>query len=234
MKRIIFLIVGLFLSMQLLPQANIKFKQTAIDMGQMKPGQPLNVQFEFENVGKNLLIIKDIRTSCACTVARFEKKEYKPGEKGVIPIRFDTRGRMGKHTQYATLSTNDPNNPYVQLKLTVILVRTDFPKITISPNRLDFEEVVMTQTYEQTVTIMNEGTVALRILELTHTPEISTDFSDKVIQPGKEAKLKITFKPLQGGRYISFLKIRSNDRKGLAIIRVEASVSEAEEESSRR
>jgi len=229
MKKLIFFSLIIFGAMSLLPQAKIQFKQTTINFGEVENGRIVKVKFEFENAGDKLLIIKNISTSCGCTVAKFDKKEYVPGEKGSIPIQFFTSGRTGKVMQTITVSSNDKDNIYSRLTLTGRVIIKNFASIEINPKKINFKEAEFNQPYEQTITIKNPGTEPLNIIEITHSPDLYLQFDQRVINPNESAEIKLVFKPLppfQREKYITFLKIRSNAHKQyLAIVRIEAKLS---------
>lgn len=228
MKKLYLIItLVIMLSMSAFADAVIKFKQTTVDFGEIDSGKVIDLQFEFENSGDSLLEIKNVRSTCGCTVAKLEKKEYKPGEKGVIPVKFFSRGYRGRVTKSITISSNDKDNVYTVLKITGVVTLKDFAQAEINPDRLSFEEVTLGKKYSQTLTIKNSGTIDLRIIEVTHSPEISTEFTHKIIRPQGEAKLKIELNPLEKGKFTSFLKIRTNAyRQYLTIVKVEAEVKE--------
>jgi hypothetical protein len=45
--------------------------------------------FEFTNVGKQPLILTDVRPTCGCTIADYTKTPVKSGEKGNIKITYN-------------------------------------------------------------------------------------------------------------------------------------------------
>ena len=59
-------------------QANAIFEKSTINFGSVNSGENVQVEFKFKNVGNEVLILKNISTSCGCTAARIEKKEYIP------------------------------------------------------------------------------------------------------------------------------------------------------------
>jgi hypothetical protein len=218
--------IALF-SISLFAGAVIKFKQTTIDFGEIDSGKVADLQFEFENAGDSLLEIKNIRSTCGCTVAKLDKKEYQAGEKGSIPVKFFSKGYRGRVTKSITVSSNDKDNVYTVLKITGVVTLKDFAQAEINPDRLNFKEVTLREKYPQTLTIKNSGTIDLRIIEVTHSPEITTEFSHKIIKPQAEAALKIVLSPMEKGKFTSFIKIRTNAyRQYITIVKVEAEVSE--------
>lgn len=87
--------------------------------------------FNFQNVGKQTITITKISSTCDCTIAKSEKKEFKPDEKGVIKGRFNIGNRTGFQEKQITISSDDLNDPNIalSLKLTIIDPLTIKPKL---------------------------------------------------------------------------------------------------------
>lgn len=100
----------------------IVFKEEVHDFGTVKSGPELKHNFSFTNKGGGLLTIQQIQTSCGCTVAKVEKKSYKPGESGKIHVTFSTQGRTGPQKKTITVESNDPQSPRKQLELVCSIV----------------------------------------------------------------------------------------------------------------
>lgn len=223
-------VIILFISMMvfsLAAESHIKFKETTIDFGEVNSGEIVDIKFEFENTGDSILIIKNISTSCGCAAAKLEKKEYQPGEKGALPVKFNSRGYYGRVTKSITMATNDKDNVYSRLKITGKVILKNFAAIGLEPDLLDFEKVNIGKIFLKKMSVMNTGTIDLKIIEVTHSPEIVPEFNEKIIKPGEDTTVKITFKPMQKGRFSTFLKIKTNaHRQRLMIVRINADIIE--------
>lgn len=226
MKKIltVYFFVLLF-SFSLFSGAVIKFKQTAVDFGEVEEGKYATIQFEFENVGDSLLILKRVLPSCGCTTVGLKKKEFKPGEKGVIPVRFDPRGYYGRITKAITVHTNDKENPEIRLQLSGNIILKNFSESVVDPETLDFEEVKIGKRYKKKVKIKNIGTINLEISDVFHVPEIIPEFSEISIKPKGEAELVVIFKPMQRGGFLKYLRFRTNSyKKRMVLIKISADV----------
>ena len=73
------------------------------------------------------------------------------------------------------------------------------------------------------------------IIEITHSPEVYLDFGQKVILPGEEIEVPVYFRPMEIGKFSTFLKVRTNSHKNYyKIVKVQAEVDiriEEEEET---
>jgi P pilus assembly chaperone PapD len=230
MKRLfISILVSLFMvTLSWAASAKITFDKTEIDFGNADSGKVVELEFNFQNTGDDTLIIKNIATSCGCTVSQVEKKEYKPGEKGVIPVKFMTQGYNGKVVKTVTVSTNDPENVYSRLTLSGNVTLKDFAEAElVGSDRVDFKELRLGEKASETIKIKNTGTIELRFIEVTHDPEITMEFNKKILAPNEEAEITISFRAMQVGRFSAFPRIRTNAIKQRSlIIKVIAEVKE--------
>lgn len=71
--------------------ANITFKKREHDFGNIPSGKGVSTLFQFSNTGENPLLIKDVTTSCGCTVPEWPKEIIKPNENGEIKIVYDAK-----------------------------------------------------------------------------------------------------------------------------------------------
>ncbi|MDQ1350556.1 MAG: hypothetical protein QG657_858 [Acidobacteriota bacterium] len=228
MKKLLVIMLFVSLLATFLPaNSQIKFKETTINFGEIDSGAEVNVKFEFENAGDSILVIKNISTTCGCTTTQLEKLEYQPGEKGAIPVKFNSKGYSGKTAKTITVSSNDEANPYSRLEIAGNVNLKDFSEMEITPDTLDFGKVTMGKTYSKKVTITNPGTLDLEVIEITHSTDVDLGFLDKKIRPHGEVSLEIAIKPMDVGTFTSFLKFRTNAYKQrLMIVRISAEVTQ--------
>ncbi len=84
----------------------ISFLENNHDFGMIKSGEKVSHDFEFVNNGTEPLVIKDVKTTCGCTVSNFPKEPIMPGEKNVISASFNSKGKSGKQNKVITVITN--------------------------------------------------------------------------------------------------------------------------------
>jgi hypothetical protein len=70
-------------------KAEFKFNEEKHDFGKIPQGTPVTTIFEFTNVGKEPLILTEVRPTCGCTIADYTKTPVKGGEKGTIKITYN-------------------------------------------------------------------------------------------------------------------------------------------------
>src|SRR3569833_3255470 len=69
-------------------KAEFKFNEEKHDFGKIPQGTPVTTVFEFTNIGKEPLILSDVKPTCGCTITDFTKTPIKNGEKGMNKITY--------------------------------------------------------------------------------------------------------------------------------------------------
>ena len=77
------------------------------DVGTIKFGETVNINFKFKNSGTYPLFIIAAQPGCGCTVTDFPKEAIAPGEEGTISAAFDTnKGHEGMFKKNINVTTN--------------------------------------------------------------------------------------------------------------------------------
>lgn len=82
------------------------FKYPVHDFGTIQEGPQAEHIFEFENRGKEPLIISNVSASCGCTTPSYSKEPVAPNKKGSIKAVYNTQGRVAPFTKTITVNTN--------------------------------------------------------------------------------------------------------------------------------
>ncbi|MFT6066721.1 MAG: hypothetical protein ACJAYY_002504 [Paraglaciecola sp.] len=98
------LLVIFFISISFNAQ-EFKFEKETIDYGKISKGANGERIFVFTNIGDQPLIIKNIQSSCGCTVPKKPEEPIMPGEKGEIKVSYDTK-RVGGFSKAITIFSN--------------------------------------------------------------------------------------------------------------------------------
>lgn len=86
-----------------------KFEKETIDYGKIAKGDNGERTFIFTNVGDKPLIIKNIQSSCGCTVPKKPEAPIMPGKTGKIKVSYDTK-RLGGFSKSITIFSNAKNS----------------------------------------------------------------------------------------------------------------------------
>ena len=110
------LLIGFGLSAQQ-KGPKILFETTLIDYGTVENDSDGKRTFSFQNTGDADLIIKNVQSSCGCTIPKKPENPIAPGEKSEIIVQYDTKNRQGPFRKTITVTTNEEENPIIALKI---------------------------------------------------------------------------------------------------------------------
>lgn len=102
------------------------------DFGTMQRGATQSHQFQFKNVGDQPLTLVVGRTSCKCTLGDVSGEPLQPGQSAPVRLEWVAKSLPGEFRQAATIQTNDPRRPSVEL--TIVGMVTELAGL--SPNEL--------------------------------------------------------------------------------------------------
>ncbi|MDR1585203.1 MAG: DUF1573 domain-containing protein [Prevotellaceae bacterium] len=85
----------------------ITFEKTTHDFQEINEnGGPAKYNFEFTNTGDEPLVVNTVRASCGCTTPEWTKTPIEPGEKGIISVAYNPKGRPGSFAKSISVTTN--------------------------------------------------------------------------------------------------------------------------------
>jgi hypothetical protein len=85
---------------------SMKFKTEEHNFGNIPEGPAVSTDFEFENKGKEPIILSGVQASCGCTTPTWTKEPVAPGKKGKITATYNTQGRPGNFVKTITVNSN--------------------------------------------------------------------------------------------------------------------------------
>lgn len=92
-------------------QAVIKFDNTSYNFGKFEEEKVQTTSFSFTNTGDQPLVVQQVLTACGCTTPSYTKNPVKPGEKGVIKVSYNGKGKnAGYFKKMITVRTNASNS----------------------------------------------------------------------------------------------------------------------------
>lgn len=124
MKTILSFVAIFFLALTINAQ-EFKFETETIDYGKIALGSEGKRVFEFTNVGEAPIIIKNIKSTCGCTVPKKPEQPIMPGEKGQIEVSYDTK-RPGGFSKAITVYSNAKSERKM-LKIKGFIVKDGVP-----------------------------------------------------------------------------------------------------------
>ena len=113
------------------PAPKIEFDKVVIDFGKVGPGSKSTNEVKFTNAGNDVLKIIEIEQCCG-VAAGLEKKEYAPGENGVLKVTYNATTQTGPFKGQVVVCSNNQTDPN-----TILTIKADIvPKIVCTPDRL--------------------------------------------------------------------------------------------------
>lgn len=97
-----------------------KFEKEEINFGDIAFGTPVSTEFEFRNIGKQPLVIKDVRKSCGCTSVSFPREPIMPNKTGVITAEYDASEEGIFNKKLTVLANTEEGMHTLRIKGTVV------------------------------------------------------------------------------------------------------------------
>lgn len=123
MKRILFLLIVLIAigADTVSAQAELKFDKTSFNFGAFPEDKPQTTVFTFTNVGDKPLVIHQAMPTCGCTVPTFTKKPINPGEKGLVKVTYNGKGKPAGHFKTGITIRSNAKNRLARIYIEGIL-----------------------------------------------------------------------------------------------------------------
>ncbi len=91
--------------------------QDSWDFGQVWHPESVTLALVVRNAGTADLHLKDVRSTCGCTVAEPARKVVPPGESTEIQVRFDTLNKQKDVHSKVIIDSDDPQRPTVEFPI---------------------------------------------------------------------------------------------------------------------
>lgn len=106
------------------------------DFGTMDGGRHAENAFVIRNDGDETLKIGRVRACCGAT-AKMSSKIIEPGTNATFFVKLSLRGRRGKQRKSFYIASNDPRQPYFQVRM----VGTAVTRVDVVPRAVSFGRV---------------------------------------------------------------------------------------------
>ena len=102
--------------------ARLSVEPAAFDFGNVLPGKVLQRDVALRNVGDAELVIKEVLTTCDCTVVGEYATRLAPGSGTSLRVQLTTPAREGRTEQRVSIETNDPERPKAEVTVVATVV----------------------------------------------------------------------------------------------------------------
>ncbi len=107
------------------PVPRLEMPAREYDFGKVYARWTLSHIFPVHNRGTADLVITNLVTSCGCTTAELSSAVIPPGHRADLTVTFDADFHpvKGAVTRVVWFATNDPTNPWVEVRITATVQR---------------------------------------------------------------------------------------------------------------
>lgn len=156
----------------------------AFDFGPVDRDRKVKHVFRVTNVGKSVLTLKSGGTTCTkCTIAELSKSEIAPQETVEVTVEYMPSARQPRFRQTATLLTNDPSQPRIELNI----FGTVTAPYKVTPDSLAFSRFSASETSKAEIRI------EVYVADEAHLAGFELE------QPDTAAYFEITSRPIPAG-----------------------------------
>lgn len=174
-------------------RAGLEFEAQLLERTARHADTEVSGEFKFKVTGDRAVTIKDIASYCSCLKAGVKvqeggkeaRREYKPGETGVIEAKFLLGTFEGEVTKQVDVITDDPAQPEIPLAVKVTIP----PIFKMEPESLKWEIGEEAKPKTIRVTVLDEKEIAVTALESSRE-NMAAAF--KEVKKGREYEITLT------------------------------------------
>ena len=171
------------------------FDSLSKDFGTVTMGELLRHVFKVTNRGDDILELKKVEASCGCTAALLSSEQVQPGKTAEVEVKVKTEGKTGRIENRVTVTTNDPRQAEITLKLSAV----SEPEFSYSPRSLYFGKVPQGQEVTKELTVSITEGKGVKVLSVESTDENVT--------------VKLKPDPVSSARKVTVVAVQKADTK---------------------
>lgn len=201
MKRSILSILTVFIiTLSAIAQPRLSSNKETHNFGQIEWKHPVTVEYTITNTGDKPLVLTNVTTSCACSVADWTKKPIAPGEKGTVSATFDAKALGHFEKTIGIYSNAQPSLVYLKFVGEVVQEVTDFAKthpyaigsIRLDRTEFDFPDAHREEKPTITFSVVNLSDRPYEPVLMHLPPYLKMERTPDVVLKGKKGKIKLT------------------------------------------
>ena len=205
------LIVAMFLSSSPEIQAQLKVLDgDEVSLGRIyQTGEKVGKTIYVLNTGDERITITGVRTSCGCTAAVASDSVVDPGKQTQITVKFNPFGYMGEITKYIYISTSNPNQQLLTVKLTGYVAYALQP----TPTTVTFPQMNTGSIDSSSVTLSNTSNEIINITKVEiPDSEITFRLEKAELRPGDYTDLHLYLRINTARNISGFVRILSTSK----------------------
>ncbi len=170
----------------------IRVEPLHIDFGDMKQNEAKQATLTIANEGDAPLNIRNVETTCGCTVAELAKDTLGPGESTTIAVDFNSKSFQGPQTKFINIFSDDPKLGDVDVMITADV---KVPLYNDPPGRsLGFEVTKSGNTSTKEWTFWTEDVPALKMSVKDKPDFVDVDIKNGVDGDKQRSKVNFTLR----------------------------------------
>lgn len=201
MKRTLFFISALLtIALSAVAQPRISSNKETHHFGQIEWKHPVTVEYTITNTGDKPLVLSNVTTSCACSVADWTKSPIAPGTKGTVRATFDAKALGHFNKSIGIYSNAQPNLIYLNFDGEVVREIKDFSRthpyeigqIRIDHTEIDFSDVHRGEKPVITLGVVNLSDSPYEPVLMHLPPYLKMETNPSVLLKGKKGTITLT------------------------------------------
>jgi hypothetical protein len=151
-------------------------------------GEKVHEVLTLKNIGNENISIKNVHTSCGCTVASVSDSLITPGKQTTVQVEFNPIGYIGDVTKYIYIVNSDPRNQVVEVKMTGYVAYALQP----TPSYIAFYNARVGKLDSTGITLNNTSDETMRITKVEMpSDELTYKLDKKTLKPGEFTDLEL-------------------------------------------
>ncbi len=160
--------------------AKVSVDQDEFDFGAVENGSSLSHKFRITNVGSAPLTLNAGGTTCQkCTIAEISKDTLAPGDTVEVDVQYHAAGSTPKFRQSATILTNDPQRPRVELSVTGSITSI----FELKPQQLVFSKLSVHEARTLGARLLNHITDSVNVVRHEWSDRTTEKFVEVQFMP---------------------------------------------------
>ncbi|MEX0791712.1 MAG: DUF1573 domain-containing protein, partial [Pirellulaceae bacterium] len=143
------------------------------EFGKIELGAKGRHTFVLRNVGTAPLTLTKEGTTCKCTVSELAGGNVAPGESAEVTLEWKAEQYSAHYSQTATIGTNDPKRPKVELRISGSVVKS----VALEPNEVRFSRISAGESSKAGVKILAFKDEQIEIVDLTFEGEHQENYA---------------------------------------------------------
>jgi len=207
MKAKFIIFIFIFSSFLFSQNEILKFDKEVYDFGTLNQMQTVSVIFYYTNVSDKVVTIKNIHSSCGCTVPEISKKTLRPKEFGEVKVVFNSGRFMGnvqKTVFFEIEPTPTSDSPKIMIRAKII------PDLYLIPESVFLNNVKRGSIEEREVKVLSSKWTNFKIKNISYNTEyfkVNIANYKENNSKGYLLKIKIFTEKIKTSYFMEILKI---------------------------